>query len=132
MTQEEIDAWVEREIKKLSPEAKRRAVEVLATFLRPDFQASQSAANQGYEVVDHFVDATENTGQQGGRRRTATTHISVKQLAERWDCPLSSIYRQVETLKLPALRIGQGIRIPLAAVERFEAENTTGLNPTRA
>lgn len=60
------------------------------------------------------------------RRTTGTTHISVKGLAQRWDCNESAIYRQVHSKKLPALHIGQVIRIPIAAVEAYESENTTG------
>ena len=60
------------------------------------------------------------------RRTTNTTHISVKGLAQRWDCNLDAIYRQVKSGQLPALHIGQVIRIPIAAVESYESENTTG------
>lgn len=35
MTQDEIDAWVDRQMLMFTPESKRRAIEVLATYLRP-------------------------------------------------------------------------------------------------
>lgn len=35
MTQDEIDAWVERQMLMFTPESKRRAIEVLATYLKP-------------------------------------------------------------------------------------------------
>lgn len=53
-------------------------------------------------------------------------YISVKHLAERWATNTMAIYRQVESEKLPALRLGQSIRIPLAAVEEYERSNTSG------
>ncbi|EHK86415.1 helix-turn-helix domain-containing protein [Rhodococcus pyridinivorans] len=55
-----------------------------------------------------------------------STHMSVKQLAARWSCPVSAIYQQVRSGGLAALHIGQTIRIPIAEIERFEAQNTTG------
>lgn len=57
------------------------------------------------------------------------THISVKELANRWATNQMAIYRQVEAGELAALRIGRSIRIPIAAVERFESKNTTGVEP---
>ncbi|MFC9549823.1 helix-turn-helix domain-containing protein [Rhodococcus sp. NPDC056960] len=61
----------------------------------------------------------------------AALYVSVKQLAERWDCNEMAVYRLVQSEKLPALRIGQAIRIPIAAVEQYEAENTTGTGKPR-
>ncbi|MYV26410.1 excisionase family DNA-binding protein [Rhodococcus sp. DSM 6344] len=57
----------------------------------------------------------------------AVLYMSVKELAERWGCNLSSIYRQVKSGRLPALHVGNTIRIPIVAVEEFERSNTTGL-----
>lgn len=56
---------------------------------------------------------------------SAQTHMSVKAIAERWNCDLTAVYRQVKARKLPALRVGNIIRIPIAAIEEFEAANTT-------
>ncbi|MFC7450504.1 helix-turn-helix domain-containing protein [Rhodococcus daqingensis] len=56
----------------------------------------------------------------------SATHISVKDLAARWGCTKVAIYRQVESGRIKALRIGQVIRIPLSAVEEYEHANTTG------
>ncbi len=53
------------------------------------------------------------------------THMTVKAIAERWDCHVGVVYRQIATGKLAALHIGQGKRVPIAEVERFEQENTT-------
>ncbi|MGX6508251.1 helix-turn-helix domain-containing protein [Rhodococcus sp. SJ-2] len=53
------------------------------------------------------------------------THMSVKDLADRWNCPRSAIYQQIRSGGLAALHIGQTIRIPLAEIEQFEAANTT-------
>ncbi|WP_172826989.1 helix-turn-helix domain-containing protein [Rhodococcus sp. KB6] len=51
--------------------------------------------------------------------------MTVKAIAERWDCHVGVVYRQIATGKLAALHIGQGKRVPIAEVERFEQENTT-------
>ncbi|MBJ7476801.1 helix-turn-helix domain-containing protein [Rhodococcus sp. (in: high G+C Gram-positive bacteria)] len=53
------------------------------------------------------------------------THMSVKAIAERWNCDLTAVYRQVKARRLPALRVGNIIRVPIAAIEEFEAANTT-------
>ncbi|QDM56057.1 excise [Rhodococcus phage Sleepyhead] len=54
------------------------------------------------------------------------THMTVKAVAERWDCHVGVVYRQIATGQLAALHIGQGKRIPIAEVERFEQANTSG------
>ncbi|MCZ4615202.1 helix-turn-helix domain-containing protein [Rhodococcus qingshengii] len=56
----------------------------------------------------------------------AALYMSVKELAERWNCDLTAIYRQVKARQLPALHVGKIIRIPVAAVEEFERSNTSG------
>lgn len=58
-------------------------------------------------------------------------YMTAKALAERWQCNPSVIYNQVTKGKIPALHIGNGIRIPVAAVEEFEQANTTNLKPVR-
>ena len=55
----------------------------------------------------------------------SATHMSVKDLSERWGCPRSAIYQQIRSGGIAALHIGQTIRIPLAEIERFESANTT-------
>lgn len=64
---------------------------------------------------------------------TTPAYISVKDLADRWSCPKSTIYQQIRSRGIAALHIGQTIRIPLTEVERFERENTSGAigNSTR-
>ncbi|WP_139793024.1 helix-turn-helix domain-containing protein [Prescottella equi] len=59
-------------------------------------------------------------------RTTPTKYMSVKQVAERWNINTMAVYRQVACGRLPALHLGQTIRIPIADVLRFEAENTSG------
>lgn len=59
----------------------------------------------------------------------SATYMSVAELAERWCCHRSIIYRQINAGHLAALHIGQTIRIPTAEVERFETENTSA--PTK-
>lgn len=56
----------------------------------------------------------------------APEYMSVKALAERWGCSREVLYRQISSGRVPALRIGHAIRIPIAAVEQFERTNTTG------
>ncbi|AOD21322.1 hypothetical protein IM25_06540 [Rhodococcus sp. p52] len=51
-------------------------------------------------------------------------YLSVKDLAVRWSCHRSIIYRQINAGNLAALHIGQAIRIAISEVERFEAEYT--------
>jgi len=46
--------------------------------------------------------------------------FTVNELAERWKCTPLTVYRMVESGKLKCFRIGQGIRIPQAEVERYE------------
>jgi len=46
--------------------------------------------------------------------------FTVAELAERWKCIPLTIYRMVESGKLKCFRLGQGIRIPREAVERYE------------
>ncbi|WP_407720209.1 helix-turn-helix domain-containing protein [Rhodococcus qingshengii] len=53
--------------------------------------------------------------------------MSVKDVAARWDCHVGVVYRQVALGRLEALHIGGTIRISIAAVERFEGSNTTGI-----
>lgn len=53
-------------------------------------------------------------------------YMSVKALSQLWDCHGSVIYRLVKSGRIPALHVGEVIRIPIAAVEAYEAENTTG------
>lgn len=53
-------------------------------------------------------------------------YMSVKDLAARWDCHVGVVYRQVSEGRIAALHIGNGIRIPIAAVEDFEQTHTTG------
>lgn len=59
-------------------------------------------------------------------RTTPAQYMSVKQVAERWAINTMAVYRQVASGRLPALHLGQTIRIPIADVLRFEAENTSG------
>lgn len=53
-------------------------------------------------------------------------YMSVKEVAERWNCDLTAIYRLVKSERIAALHVGNIIRIPIAAVEVFEKENTSG------
>lgn len=53
--------------------------------------------------------------------------MSVRALADRWDCNVSVIYKLIAAGRLSALSLGrQGKRIPIAEVERYESANTSG------
>lgn len=54
----------------------------------------------------------------------SATHMSVKDVADRWGCNRAAIYRQIHAGHLAALHIGQTIRIAISEVERFETTNT--------
>lgn len=46
----------------------------------------------------------------------------VATLAERWDCSTGKVRALIRSGELPALRFGKLIRIPIAAVEAYEAK----------
>ena len=48
------------------------------------------------------------------------TMLRAATVAERWDVPLSTVYRWCKTGKLSCRRIGGVVRIPLAAVLAIE------------
>jgi excisionase family DNA binding protein len=56
-------------------------------------------------------------------RRAERLYLTVPELAERWTISLAHAYRVVERGMLPSLRVGHAIRIPVAAVERYERDN---------
>lgn len=64
--------------------------------------------------------------------------FSTRKLAERWDCNAQTIRNLVEAGDLEYFKIGQKlIRIPAAAVERFECQNlqqahTENLGPSKS
>jgi len=55
----------------------------------------------------------------------SVAYMSVADVAKRWGCHRSIIYRQIDAGNLAALHIGQAIRLAVTEVERFEAENTS-------
>jgi hypothetical protein len=50
-------------------------------------------------------------------------YISPKQLAQRWSLSPAATYRLLGTV-LPTLKIGCSLRIPMIAVEQYEAAQT--------
>jgi excisionase family DNA binding protein len=46
--------------------------------------------------------------------------LTAEQLAERWQMPVSQIYRQARQDRIPVLRIGRYFRFSPAAIEAFE------------
>lgn len=46
--------------------------------------------------------------------------LTVKQVAERWQCGTDSIYRMVKAGKLKAFKVGQDYRIKEEEVEKYE------------
>ncbi|MDP1857214.1 MAG: helix-turn-helix domain-containing protein [Gemmatimonadaceae bacterium] len=49
-----------------------------------------------------------------------------EQLAERWQVPVSQIYRLTREDKIPTVRVGRYYRYSVPAIERFEAGDTHG------
>src|SRR5438874_1829945 len=49
---------------------------------------------------------------------------TVRTLAERWECSESHVYNLIQRGELAAKRLGKLIRIPAAAVARFEEIDT--------
>lgn len=58
--------------------------------------------------------------------------FSVNGLAEHWDCSPSMVRKLINQGRLGHFRLGILIRIPVAAVEEFECENTIGGIPATA
>lgn len=51
------------------------------------------------------------------------TMLSPKSLAKRWDCKLGYVYKQIRDGKLASVKFGSHmVRVPIADIERFEAE----------
>ena len=51
--------------------------------------------------------------------------LTVAQVAERWACDVSSVYREIQSGRLRALHIGeQAKRISLTELARYEDERT--------
>jgi excisionase family DNA binding protein len=48
--------------------------------------------------------------------------LTVRQLAKRWSISEAHAYRTIERGELPSMRVGQAIRVPLAAVESHERQ----------
>ena len=59
---------------------------------------------------------------------TKTPYITPEQLAIRWQWHTESVRRflRINKAALPLLRLGNRLRIPREAIERFEQQNTTG------
>lgn len=51
-------------------------------------------------------------------------YLTVPELAKRWAISLAHAYRAVERGELPAMRVGQAIRVPIDAVERHERRSS--------
>jgi excisionase family DNA binding protein len=52
--------------------------------------------------------------------------LTAEQVAERWQVPLSQVYRLSRAGRLPAVRLGRYVRYQLSAIEEFEAAGGTG------
>jgi len=46
--------------------------------------------------------------------------FTVDELAERWKCSRLTVYRMLDAGKLRSFKLGQAVRIPRDAVERYE------------
>ena len=54
------------------------------------------------------------------------SYFSPTQLSHRWAFHVESVRRMVREHRLPAVRIGRRLRIPIEAVEKFEASSSVG------
>lgn len=54
----------------------------------------------------------------------AKKHYTVRRLAEEWDCDIGTIYKLINEKLLGCLKIGTAIRVPVAAKEAYEEQNT--------
>lgn len=63
-----------------------------------------------------------------------TAYLSIPQLARRIGCGHSTLYADIRAgrFPFPLVRIGADLRVPLAAVERFESGEATDLAALRA
>lgn len=53
--------------------------------------------------------------------------LTAEQLAERWQIPTSQVYRLTREDRIPSVKLGRYYRYSPAAIEAFEAgETTTG------
>lgn len=56
-----------------------------------------------------------------------STHLTVAEVAERWQCGRTTVYDEIKAGRLRALTIGaQGKRITVAELHRYENERTGG------
>ncbi len=58
--------------------------------------------------------------------------LTAEQLAERFQIPVSQIYRLTRDGTLPAVRLGRYYRYSPAAIEAFERGDTTTTNKEKA
>ena len=56
---------------------------------------------------------------------TASQLLTPDQLADRWQCQRTHIYRLAREGKLPSVKLGRLYRFRLAAIEHFEATGGT-------
>ena len=62
---------------------------------------------------------------QSINRPAGTQFLTVAQVAQRWACDASSVYREIQAGRLRALQIGeQAKRISLTELARYEDERT--------
>jgi excisionase family DNA binding protein len=57
--------------------------------------------------------------------------LTAEDLSERWQIPVSHVYRLTRSGRLPVVRLGRYYRYDQAAVEKFEASGGTGGEATR-
>jgi excisionase family DNA binding protein len=58
--------------------------------------------------------------------KRARSHLSVRELAERWGVSENFVRRQIWDGKLAHTRFGRTIRVPVAAADEYAARNTSG------
>ena len=58
--------------------------------------------------------------------------LTADQLADRWQVPTSQVYRLTRDGAIPAVKLGRYYRYAPAAIDAFEAGETTTPEPTRS
>lgn len=102
---EALQQAVERGIEQWLDENKQ---EVLATAKQALIEAHRPADNAVEKTVDEKM------------------YLTPAQLAARWEFHVGSVLRRLRVESWPTVRVGRRVLIPVAVVEKYETDATTG------
>lgn len=85
------------------------------------------------EAFDEWHDELETVRNAAARAWVADGdgYVSVRQIVERWSCSDEHVRRLIADAHLPATRLGNLVRIPLAAVVSYEEDRIVRAVPKR-